>query len=119
MREIIKKHAMAPLALKTWLWRSSLFVGTRRALSARGRRLVISRFAAFGQRTRCPYIEAISRQLILAGQLLIKLEEACHTFALGHGDGEAVGGHNGAVILLMRFAQLGRHGEFVVKVGKT
>ena len=32
-----------------------IIVGTRRALSARGSRLVISVFSVFGQRTRCPY----------------------------------------------------------------
>ena len=35
-------------------------VGTRRALSAGGSFLEISTFAVFGQRTRCPYIDAIS-----------------------------------------------------------
>ena len=33
-------------------------VGTRRALSARGKHLKIGNFSIFGQRMRCPYIEA-------------------------------------------------------------
>ncbi len=36
-----------------------IIVGTRRALSAGSRCLVVSRFDDFGQRTRCPYIDAI------------------------------------------------------------
>ena len=48
------------------------------------------------------------------------LHQLRHASALGHAfDGKAVRLHNGAVILLMGFPRLRRHGDFVVEVGKT
>ena len=53
-------------------------------------------------------------------QLLVHLEKACHAVALGEvaRDGESVGFHHGAVVLLVGTAQLGRHGHLVVEVGQ-
>ena len=50
---------------------------------------------------------------------LIEREEAGHALALGEAfDGEAVGLHHGAVVLLMGTAQFGGHGHLVVEVGQ-
>ena len=48
---------------------------------------------------------------------MVEFEEFCHTLALGHGlDGEAVGGHHGAVVVLVGLAEFNGHGQFVVEV---
>ena len=55
--------------------------------------------------------------LFLLRELLVELEELGDALAFGHGlDGEAVGSHHGAVVVLMGSAELHGHGQFVVEV---
>ena len=52
-------------------------------------------------------------------QPLIHLEEAGDAIGFGETfDGEAVGGHDGAVVVLMGTTQFGRYGHFVVEVSQ-
>ena len=52
-------------------------------------------------------------------QPLIHLEEAGDAIGFGETfDGEAVGGHDGAVVVLMGSTQFGGHGHFVVEVSQ-
>ncbi len=53
----------------------------------------------------------------LLRELQVELEEFGHALAFGHGfDGEAIGRHDGAVVVLMGSAELNGHGQFVVEV---
>ncbi len=54
-------------------------------------------------------------ELTLLDERTIESEELCDAFALRHLRGEAVCGHDGAVVLLMRMAQVGRHRQLVVE----
>ena len=52
-------------------------------------------------------------------QPLIHLEEAGDAIGFGETfDGETVGGHNGAVVVLMGSTQFGGHSHFVVEVSQ-
>ena len=54
---------------------------------------------------------------VLFREELVEFEEFGYTLAFGHGfDGEAVGGHDGAVVVLVGSAELNGHGQFVVEV---
>lgn len=53
--------------------------------------------------------------LFLFRELLVELEELGDALALGHRlDGEAVGGHHSAVVVLVGSAELNGHRQFVV-----
>lgn len=56
----------------------------------------------------------------LMDQLLVHLHQLCDAGSFGGGlDVKAVCLHDGFVILLMCFAELRRHGDFIIKIGKA